>query len=80
MCGPRCQHENREGARFCVACGSSIAWKCPACGRQPPPRAAFCDHCGTPLTGTTTAITPPTFAAPPQSPQAKLALAQVEGW
>src|SRR4029453_1071683 len=38
--------------------------------RQPPPGATFCDHCGTPLTGTTIIATPPTFAAPPQMPQA----------
>jgi Double zinc ribbon len=41
---PLCQHENREAARFCAACGSSLASKCPACGSQPPPGAAFCDH------------------------------------
>jgi class 3 adenylate cyclase len=67
---PHCQQENREGARFCAACGSSIAWKCPACGSQPPPGAAFCDHCGTPLTATTTAATPPSLAPRPQTLQA----------
>jgi hypothetical protein len=29
---PHCQHENREGARFCAACGRSLASRCPACG------------------------------------------------
>jgi predicted ATPase/class 3 adenylate cyclase len=67
---PHCQHENREGARFCAACGSAFASQCPACGSLPPPGAAFCDHCGTPLSGTTTAITPPPLAPRPQVPQA----------
>jgi hypothetical protein len=67
---PSCQHENREGARFCAACGRSLASKCPACGSEPPPGAAFCDHCGTPLTGTTTAATPPPLAPRAQAPQA----------
>jgi hypothetical protein len=67
---PHCQHENREGARFCAACGHSIAGICLARGSQPPRGATFCDHCGTPLTGTTTAATPPTFTAPPLGPQA----------
>src|SRR4029453_11398263 len=51
---PHCQPENCEGACYCATWGSSFASKCPACGRQPPPGAAFCDQCGTPLTGTTT--------------------------
>src|SRR5215510_13759636 len=67
---PHCQHENREGARFCAACGSSLASKCPACGSQPPPGAAFCDHCGTPLTGTTITATLPPLASRPQTPHA----------
>jgi class 3 adenylate cyclase/tetratricopeptide (TPR) repeat protein len=67
---PHCQHENREGARFCAACGSSLASPCLACGSEPPLGAAFCDHCGTPLTGTTTAATPPSLAPRPQTPQA----------
>jgi class 3 adenylate cyclase/tetratricopeptide (TPR) repeat protein len=67
---PHCQHENREGARFCAACGSSLAAKCPVCGSQPPPGAAFCDHCGTPLIGTTPAAIPAPLAPRPQTPQA----------
>ena len=45
----QCQHENREGARFCQACGSKLELSCPACGNLNQPAAAFCDHCGTPL-------------------------------
>src|SRR5262245_42644322 len=67
---PHSQHENREGARLCEACGSSLASKCTACGNQPPPGAAFCDHCGTPLTGTTTAAPPPPRVSRAQTPQA----------
>ena len=70
MRSPRCQHENRDGARFCAACGSSLASKCPVRDRQPPLGAAFCDHCGTSLTGPTTAITSPPLVARPQAPQA----------
>src|SRR5712692_8808401 len=47
---PKCRHENREGARFCQACGSKLEQPCPSCGNLTLPGAAFCDHCGTPLT------------------------------
>jgi class 3 adenylate cyclase len=67
---PRCQHENREGARFCEACGGPLTQTCPECGHRPRPGAAFCDHCGTPLTGTTAATRPPPLAPRPQPPQA----------
>jgi hypothetical protein len=43
---PRCQHENREGARFCEACGGPLTQTCPECGHRPRPGAAFCHHCG----------------------------------
>ena len=66
---PRCQYEIREGARFCVACGSAIASRCPSCGSQSPPGATFCDQCGTSLTSMDTAATPPLFAVPPLIPQ-----------
>lgn len=47
---PKRRHENREGARFCQACGSKLEQPCPSCGNLTLPGAAFCDHCGTPLT------------------------------
>jgi class 3 adenylate cyclase/tetratricopeptide (TPR) repeat protein len=46
----KCQHENREGAKYCEACGNKLEHTCPSCGNQVRPEAAFCDHCGTSLT------------------------------
>ncbi|GIX47290.1 MAG: adenylate/guanylate cyclase domain-containing protein [Candidatus Tectimicrobiota bacterium] len=46
---PQCQHANREGARFCAACGSPLAVTCPTCSAAQAPGAAFCDRCGTAL-------------------------------
>src|SRR5713101_2112569 len=46
---PHCQHENREGARFCETCGSKLELICPSCGNSVRPGAAFCDNCGTRL-------------------------------
>jgi uncharacterized membrane protein YvbJ len=48
---PKCQHENREGARFCEACGSKLELSCPSCGNPTRPGAAFCEKCGASLTG-----------------------------
>jgi class 3 adenylate cyclase/predicted TIM-barrel fold metal-dependent hydrolase len=70
MCCPRCQHENREGARFCEACGGPLTQTCPACGHHPRPGAAFCDHCGTPLAGTIAAAVSPPLVPRPRTPQA----------
>ncbi|MBI3302605.1 MAG: zinc ribbon domain-containing protein, partial [Deltaproteobacteria bacterium] len=47
---PTCHHENREGAKFCKACGTKLEPTCPACGSLSEPGAAFCDNCGAPLT------------------------------
>jgi class 3 adenylate cyclase/tetratricopeptide (TPR) repeat protein len=61
---PHCQHENRDTAKFCAACGQAFAVTCTACGNQNPPGAAFCDNCGARLAG-------PTPAPPPVSPHAR---------
>ena len=43
---PSCDHENRERAAFCEACGSSLARLCEGCGNRLRAGAAFCDACG----------------------------------
>ncbi len=45
----QCQHENRDAAKFCEACGSSLALNCPSCDNMARLGATFCDHCGTRL-------------------------------
>ncbi|MCP4766041.1 MAG: AAA family ATPase [Gammaproteobacteria bacterium] len=49
-----CDHENRDEARFCTACGVSLVLRCPACGAIPLARASFCDACGASLENTAT--------------------------
>lgn len=50
---PKCQNDNKEGARFCVKCGSKLAPDdsntpvCPKCGAQLKAGAKFCVKCGT---------------------------------
>jgi DDE superfamily endonuclease len=63
---PRCHQENRDEARFRAACGSSLAAQCPAYGHQPPPGAALCDHCRTPVAGSAPAAISPPLASRPQ--------------
>src|SRR5882724_4563147 len=46
---PRCQAENREGARFCRECGALFAAVCSSCGAKVEAGSRFCDNCGTPL-------------------------------
>jgi len=43
---PKCQYENREGAKFCLKCGEKFEVKCPNCGNSLPSEALFCDECG----------------------------------
>ncbi len=40
---PKCQYENREGAKFCIKCGEKFEVKCPNCGNSLPSEALFCD-------------------------------------
>ncbi|MCZ6798357.1 MAG: AAA family ATPase [Gammaproteobacteria bacterium] len=44
-----CNHENRESARFCAACGASLPNRCPGCGAVSQQQADFCDTCGASL-------------------------------
>jgi class 3 adenylate cyclase len=46
---PRCHAENREGRRFCGACGVSFADICSSCGFLNEPSERFCGGCGAPL-------------------------------
>ena len=43
---PKCQFENREGAKFCLNCGESLEVRCPECGKKLPLLSKFCDECG----------------------------------
>ncbi len=45
MC-PKCQFDNREGAKFCIKCGAKFEVKCLNCGNSLPSEALFCDECG----------------------------------
>jgi class 3 adenylate cyclase/tetratricopeptide (TPR) repeat protein len=46
---PRCQHENRQGRRFCAECGASLALACSSCGFSNEPGEKFCGGCGQPV-------------------------------
>ncbi|MGD9132759.1 MAG: AAA family ATPase [Desulfobacterales bacterium] len=43
---PNCRLANREGAVYCLECGTELEIKCPHCKKSLPPRAKFCDACG----------------------------------
>jgi hypothetical protein len=46
---PRCQAENRDGARFCRECGATFGAVCSTCGTKIEAGSKFCDGCGAPL-------------------------------
>jgi class 3 adenylate cyclase/tetratricopeptide (TPR) repeat protein len=46
---PRCQFENREGAKFCVECGTKLEINCSKCSHLNPPTSKFCEECGSQL-------------------------------
>ena len=43
---PKCQFENREGAKFCNECGHKFELTCLECGTANGPGSKFCDECG----------------------------------
>ena len=50
---PRCQHENRYGAKFCEDCATPLARTCENCGSQVSATAKFCPECAYPVAGLT---------------------------
>lgn len=43
---PKCQIDNREGAKFCKKCGTELELTCPSCGHAYQSDSLFCDECG----------------------------------
>ncbi len=72
---PGCQHENREGAKFCQRCGASMAPRCPSCGSPVEARARYCDECGAAL-----AETPPPESAVPLAETAERVGRKLRGY
>jgi predicted amidophosphoribosyltransferase len=60
---PRCQHENRPGAKFCEECAAPLARACANCGAQLSATAKFCSECAHPA-GSTAPPAPQRFGAP----------------
>ena len=59
---PACGASNREGRKFCAACGSALSAACQACGAANEPGELFCGECGASLTGSAPAA--PAHQAP----------------
>ena len=72
---PACRHDNRDGARFCEACGARLPRLCAACGTALRPTARFCDECGQPVAATAEA--PPAAVAVPAVTVPEVAVADV---
>jgi len=45
----KCGSDNREGRKFCAACGAPLIVTCPKCGATNQPEERFCGECGTSL-------------------------------
>jgi class 3 adenylate cyclase len=60
-----CGSENREGRKFCAACGRPLALVCPECGTANRLDEGFCGECGASLTGSVApAVAPPARETP----------------
>jgi class 3 adenylate cyclase/tetratricopeptide (TPR) repeat protein len=62
---PKCQFENREGAKFCGECGYKFEVTCLECGANNRAGNKFCDECGHDLRKAKE--TPPIVYSEPQS-------------
>ena len=64
MVCPTCRAENKESAKFCKKCGTSLSLRCPSCGADHEAEQGFCDECGTALAPTSTRA-PGSASVPP---------------
>jgi hypothetical protein len=53
-----CSSENREGRKFCAACGAGLTLACSACGANNQPGERFCGECGKQLADAAKESTP----------------------
>jgi class 3 adenylate cyclase/tetratricopeptide (TPR) repeat protein len=70
-----CGADNREGVKFCGACGSPLALVCSACGAANEPGRRFCGECGSVLTEAPTRARPAPVAV--EAPVAERRLVSV---
>src|SRR5215470_9277151 len=63
-----CGTENRDGAKFCDACGTPLPLPCPSCKTANRPGAKFCNECGTSLTGQQSVPRPAQVVPSPTAP------------
>jgi len=68
MLCPSCGTANRDGAKFCDACGTALPLSCPSCGTANRPGAKFCNECGAALTGQQSVPRPPQAVPTPTTP------------
>jgi class 3 adenylate cyclase/tetratricopeptide (TPR) repeat protein len=59
-----CGTDNRESAKFCRTCGTSLTTRCASCGATYQPGQRFCDECGAALGAFPAASTAGVTAAP----------------
>src|SRR6266705_6782176 len=81
MTCPGCGVENREAAKFCAACGRTLAAPaaCPACGTPHTPGQRFCDECGQALLAPTDTPAPRTYTPKHLAEKILTARAALEG-
>ena len=61
---PKCQFENREGAKFCEECAAPLARACANCGAQLSATAKFCSECAHPAGQAAPSPAGPRFGTP----------------
>jgi class 3 adenylate cyclase len=60
----KCGSDNREGRKFCAACGVPLVVICPKCGATNQPEERFCGECGTAISASAPLSRPARSQAP----------------